>query len=1362
MILTLTLFGSFSATNANSGQLYTFSSKKTAALLAYLTLESDKPHSRTFLANLLWSEVTDEKALLNLRQTLYRLRRDLKEMAGEEVSDCLVSSRHTVQWRRDDDVWACDALLFSDLLTAVSQHPHNDIHTCLACQTKLARAISLYQADLLDGFHTKNALFFEKWLLSTQEQYHQQAVTSLQALLIGHFKRGEYAQTISFARWHTQMEPWQEIGWRYLMLALFAQGDRQSALAEYEVCRQQFLDELGTSPSAELEQLHTEIQADKAMTPLNASMPYKGLHTFGETDATYFFGREEMVSQLADKLAHFGFAAVVAPSGGGKSSVVQAGLLPRLRRDGWRISMMRPGERPLHHLHDAIADTADKRPHLLLVDQFEELYVNSIQPDERQQFLDELLQPQQSLSIVITLRADFIGNAISHRPLADALQQGTLLLGPMNQAELERAIAEPARLHGVTFENGLIERLLHDVGTDTGHLPLLEFTLLQLWNKREGRRLTHIAYESIGRLDGALANYADGIYEALTAIEQKTAQTIFLQLVQPDQHVDDMRRPLHQQNVSVEQWQIAQKLANTRLLVIGTDENGRGIAELAHEILIRYWYRFQSWLGENQMYHSWLSGLLPLILKWQNSGNDNGVLLRGAPLVEAGRWATERADDLPVSVSDFIASSFQLKQEQEEKEKRQQQRERSQRLALSAQLALFNNDPAKSLELAFEANQMDDPPIIAQRILSEAAYAPGTRRRFREHTGPVLDMALHPDKTHFLSASVDGTIRLSSITDVEASAVVARHKTAVCGVAFAPDGKTAVSINITGKWQWWSVETSDILAHGGGHADGVYRIAFLRDSSGFLTAGADGIVRLWSLPDGALAHEFKGHQQAIRSLAVSPDGRLAASGGEDHHLFIWDIASKTMAKQLKGVPNTSLFSPEDPRHFSILFGAVFMPDSRRLLAADSFGYIFIWDVETGTVLDYYNSFTVLRRIDVTADGSKAIISTLNRQIVLLNLQTGTFDLRLKGHKGRVNAALFVDEGSTVLSASSDGDIRLWDLRYGAAQRIIQQSPDREGIANFSLSPDGRRGVFGYLSGEMALWSVETGKFLHSWQAHQDMLVGGVEFSADGQLAVSGSGDFFGQSLDSSVRVWRVATGERLHSFEGHTRHVRGVAFAPNQQFVLSAAFDSTVRYGSLSDGSQRTLLDISPHNVFAVAISPNSRWAAIGLAQQEAYLALDTDILLLDIATGETISRFAGHLGGGVMKLAFAPNGRFLLSSSFDNTVRVWEMDESIRGECRHVLTGHHGTPTQIAISPNGRFAATGGHDTELILWDLEAGEALRRWQGHKEMIMSLHFTPDGTSVISTSLDESIRMWRVDASQEILMRWIEENRPSIL
>jgi hypothetical protein len=434
--------------------------------------------------------------------------------------------------------------------------------------------------------------------------------------------------------------------------------------------------------------------------------PYRGLAAFHEDDAPFFFGREEFTEMLQESVQTQNLVAIiVGPSGSGKSSVVFAGLLPKLKNEpGWLTVQIRPGSDPYLSLAAALTpllegasggthlalessklaaalkagevtlsslverllgqDSSSER-FLLVVDQFEELFTLTQDAEERRAFLAELLaaagirdsgRPSR-FKLLLTLRADFMGQALADRPFADALQEGSLMLGPMNREELKAAIEKPAEIQGAAFETGLVERLLSDVGDEPGNLPLLEFALTLLWERMDMGWMTHAIYDEIGRVDGALARYAEEVYAGLDPRAQSETRRAFIQLVQPGQGTEDTRRVATKTELVAVDWNLVQYLADKRLVVTGLNETGIETVEVVHETLIRSWDRLRDWIDADRTFRSWQEGLRANMRQWEAAGRDEGALLRGVRLAQAEEWLLARSEELSPAEKEFIQVS---------------------------------------------------------------------------------------------------------------------------------------------------------------------------------------------------------------------------------------------------------------------------------------------------------------------------------------------------------------------------------------------------------------------------------------------------------------------------------------------------------------------------------------------------------------------------------------------------------------------------------------------------------------------------------------------------------------------------------
>lgn len=457
--------------------------------------------------------------------------------------------------------------------------------------------------------------------------------------------------------------------------------------------------------------IHTVNLGQSEATPKSAEpneltdCPYRGLFAFQEEHVEFFFGRDVFTKSLVQAVETKPLVAVVGASGSGKSSLVFAGLLPNLlEQGGWCIFKLRPGfpdSRPFHNLtsallplsavpdldplillnqraealregtvslRDVVAEILRQAPKgtervLLVVDQFEELYTLCNQ-DDRERFVDLLLAGVKDApcKVVLTLRADFCGQAYAYRPLVDALQDADLKLGSMNQAELQAAIEKPAEKMGVQLEAGLTERILDDVGKEPGNLPLLEFALTRLWDKQQNCELTHESYSEIGGVKQALADHAEAIYSKLTKPEQKQAQQIFVQLVQLGEGTADTRRLVTRAEISDDCWQLITRkggLADCRLVVTGrNDQTNEETVEVVHEALIREWQRLRQWIDTDRKKLLQKNEIEAQAKRWSETKSKD-YLLQGKRLQEAKAFQKVQADHLKLSnlAQEFIQKS---------------------------------------------------------------------------------------------------------------------------------------------------------------------------------------------------------------------------------------------------------------------------------------------------------------------------------------------------------------------------------------------------------------------------------------------------------------------------------------------------------------------------------------------------------------------------------------------------------------------------------------------------------------------------------------------------------------------------------
>jgi hypothetical protein len=424
--------------------------------------------------------------------------------------------------------------------------------------------------------------------------------------------------------------------------------------------------------------------------------PFRGLAAFRESDAPVFHGRDDDSAEVASLVRAEPVVALVGPSGSGKSSLAMAGVIPRLRRDGFAAVVVRPsaGRSPLSALAaellavlapddseterlaaipalvDVLAeqglsdvlprvlDRAGASRLLVVVDQFEELLAQ--RPEAVEELAGVLLtdEPPDALRVLVTLRADFLDSVLTDPRLGPALRRRVWALGPLSREQLRQVISAPvAHLPGIAYEPGLVDRVLADTAAEPGALPLLGFALSLLWERQSAGALTHQAYDEIGGVAGALGRYAEQVWsEHGVKAGEDVARRLFTQLVRvPAGTGVATRRVASRGELGEPEWRPAQQLATTRLLVAGRDTDDEETVELAHEALITAWPRLAAWVEADREFLGWRETLRHDLRRWRESGRDPELLPTAVAMAGAQRWLSERPEDLSPAERGYLA-----------------------------------------------------------------------------------------------------------------------------------------------------------------------------------------------------------------------------------------------------------------------------------------------------------------------------------------------------------------------------------------------------------------------------------------------------------------------------------------------------------------------------------------------------------------------------------------------------------------------------------------------------------------------------------------------------------------------------------
>lgn len=1133
--------------------------------------------------------------------------------------------------------------------------------------------------------------------------------------------------------------------------------------------------------------------------PADVFNPYKGLRPFKEGDAQDFYGREGLVYQLrqrmTEKADHQRFLAVVGPSGSGKSSVVRAGLIPSLRNGDAPnmpplfIASMAPGTNPMRRLEGAVltiasraseklmntlesdtfdlhealeASLAEGSEMLLLVDQFEEAFTLTNGEAIRSHFLqtlyDAVTHPNSRLRLIVTLRADFLDRPLNYPGWGALFQARTELVPPMRDEELRAAIEKPAERAGLILEDALVDLLIADVRNQGGALPLLQYTLSELYERRDHLELTSAAYRGLGGVAGALAKRADEIYDELPANQQAITARIFPRLVRLGEGTEDTRRRVLLADLFASEDDVhpvretVDAFADYRLLTTASDpEMRRPTVEIAHEALIRRWKRLQEWLNANRDALRTQGRLSVATTQWLENNMDESFLATGARLASFRELLENDIISLNTSEQAYLQTSINKQTEQEWARLRRfrrvlalaivamvaavlaasfwaqaevarntavAERDRADEAAavarageLAASAALLTEDsPDLALLLGLESLAVRDTYESRNGLLSVLQSNPRLEAYFNGHRDNLRAIAVNADQTRMVSGGLDTRVILWDLQTGQAIAILTQHDGIVRDVAFSPDGSRFACVAQDGRVLIASGEDGEILQNV--PWDGRIGRVLAYDPSGerLAVANTDGQVRIIDAATGEISDEFQAHDEPVYALAFSPDGALLATGSQDQTIVLWDAETWEPIRTLEG-------------HENWVMALAFSPDGTQLASGSNDEVARLWDVETGDLLANFGGHRgPVRQVAFREDGRALLTGGLDAFFLLWDV-SGRDSLGGIRSAGNVPIYDFAWNGNTLYFVGEHRAVLEMTLipqeRFGAV--LGQQT---EGINAIAYLPGGQQiaSAGGNESGfDISLWDATSGE-AQSLVLHTGSVTG---LASSGDLLLSAG-------VDQRLGIWQA--GELVTSYT-----------VDNSIFSL-AAYENLAALGlnngtillwrkdaDSSEWSQVMTLNEHTQRVSALAFSPDGSRLASGDAAGT--------LIFWDVETGETLASVDTAHGGALEALAYHPNGEVLVSGGRDNLIRRWDAADFMSiGE---PMTEHSARITALAFSPDGSMMASGSYDYHVRLWDTTAWRTLGQpFALHENFITEVAFSPDGSQVASGDLGGTLVTWR--------------------
>ena len=1160
--------------------------------------------------------------------------------------------------------------------------------------------------------------------------------------------------------------------------------------------------------------------------------PYKGLRPFTEADARDFFGRGELTQRLVASLHEVApvsrFLAVVGPSGSGKSSVVRAGLVPAIRHgalgdpealfvaemcpgahpiDELEAALLRIAVRPAARLHDTLDAGSrgllqavdllvpDEAEVVLVVDQFEEVFTLCADERGREQFLESLrvatVDPDSRLRVVVTLRADFYDRPLTYPRFGELLAATTEAVPPLTADELEQAIRRPAERVGVAPEPGLVAEMIAEVAHQPGALPLLQYSLTELFERRDDDRLTLRAHQEVGGVAGALSARADRILAGSDPEGRRAIKQVFLRLVTLGEGTQDTRRRVVQSELDALEVKqeaidgVLDDFGRHRLLTFDRDPSTREpTVEIAHEALLDAWGRLRGWIDETREDLRQERRLARGAAEWRASDRDPSFLLRGVRLEQVASW--KATTDLAIGERErayLKASLDQRDKEQEDEDERRRREarlERRSRTRLRALVALF----------AVAALVAGGLTIVATNQ-SERASREATIARARElASAAVVNLEVDPELSILLAIeavdetrSVDGSVLPEAEEALHRAVTASRVVTSVPSVGGRLDwSRTGVFVTEgaegTGIVDIRDAATGERVLAFEGHRGDVTDVAFSPEGSKLATTGDDGMLKVWDPVTGDLLASLAGEGTAT-GLSFSADGSMVAalwSRGTSVTARVLDLSTDRtvwthdipQGTEIPAESADTAFSP-DGRHLAITTlhwngrvfdldtgeqafdlgggpvvdpsarGVSWSPDGRYIATTSNDGYPRVWDAETGKLL-----FKLLGHSGFVVSVAWSPSSPDHHVRLVTGALDGTAKVWKIGTRVRELLSLSAREtGSGIVGVafSADGTrvmagdagitaVKIWDISPNGDAEWAHFPTSRVWFSVVEFLPDGRHVVTnGGIHEALKVWDVETRRDLGTIPTTEIGHIYTVDVSADGSMIAAGGGRGAGRG---ELEVWYAATGKPLFAVD-HEYDVNGVSFSPDGEHLVTAMWRGTAKVIDRNGHVIRVLEVEEGYDLNNARFSPDGRLVAISgfnggpEVDQVTIWDWEQGTLVRSIDAEELVD--------------FDPGGSRIVTVGHNGRPEIRDVEN---GRRLAVLAGQSGDLQDVAFSPGRALVATAGQDGRVRLFKADTGAQHLVLPGHACEVDDLAFSPDGTKLASSSTCDGVRIWALD------------------
>ncbi len=1124
--------------------------------------------------------------------------------------------------------------------------------------------------------------------------------------------------------------------------------------------------------------------------------PYVGPRSFHTGEKLY--GRERETLELLDLIIAERIVLLYSPSGAGKTSLMQAALLPKLRDEGFavlppvRVSAELPAKADganrfvlsaMLSLEEGVpqekripvatlagmtfddylrrrTDLQNTSP-VILFDQFEEiLTLEPMNVAAKTAFFEQVGEALKNRErwALFAMREDYLAGLdpyVKPIPTRFATTYRLDLLG-VNAAR--DAIQKPAKDGGVNFTDAAADKLINDLRMVRIQLPdgttelqpglyvepvQLQVVCLRLWNNIPETKTEIVEGDiaDVGDVSSALASYyALRVLAVSTATgeSERTIREWFERQLITEQGIRGqvLMEPERSQGLA----NTAVRMLEDAHLVRADERRGATWFELAHDRLIEPIRADNAkWFREN------LSALQQHAELWDRQGRPDSLLLRDKALADAETWAQQHATELTATEQAFLSECRQA-QLIRDKEARQNRRIRI---------------------LAIGATALS---VIALLGICAALFS-------LNQLGQSLD---ETDKQRALAVKNQQEADAQKLETQKQERVSRMENASLAQLTVDPEVSLLLAMQAYSTTQ--SVQTDDILRQAviesrvrgalRGHTDSVDSVAISPDGKYFATGSGDKTAIVWDATNGKQVYVLDGHTDAIWTVAFSPDSKTLLTTSADATARLWDLTAcqgtTCPSRELKGHEKavwTGTFSPQGnavvtagddglaklwdahsgaflgdvAQHQSEINAVAFSPDGHYLATASSDQTVHVTDLTTckGTTCSFqpFETQAVLWNVAFSPDSKYMVVGSDDQNAYKVNLATNSIELQLAGHSDAVLGVAYSPDGKYIATSSRDGTARIWDADTGQPIAVLRGHDNS--VWSVAFTPDSRLLLTGSADTTARLWDISDSSALRVLRGTFAKVLG-ADFSGNGKRVIT-------VGADQLARIWDVDTGNVIATLVGHEGAINDGALNEDGTRAATASSDSTARLWDVKNchgdpgNSDCPFIELQGHEgvVRSVTFSPDLK--SVLTASD------DGTVRLWDATTGAALKTIQAH-DGPVNHASFSADGKWIVTASGDHTAGVFD---AVTGDRKFLLVGHTGAVNGASFNADATLVVTGSDDRTARIWDLahctpNGGDTncpFKELQGHLGAVTGAAFTGDGKWIVTGSADKTARVW---------------------